>query len=93
MKKASDLVAALMDSFCLSQSQRQAVSLFSAWTEIAGINEGSHSKIEEIEGGIVYVKVDHPGWLQKLEMKKSFILRKLQKNYPELSIKGVRFRL
>ncbi|MBI9107152.1 MAG: DUF721 domain-containing protein [Spirochaetales bacterium] len=93
MKKASDLVSAMMDALIQNEQQREAVSLFSAWTKIAGINEGSHSKIEEIEDGIVWVKVDHPGWLQKLEMKKSSILRQLQKNYPELSIKTIRLRL
>lgn len=93
MKKASDLVNAMMDALIQNEQQREAVSLFSAWTKIAGVNEGSHSKIEEIEGGIVWVKVDHPGWLQKLEMKRSIILKKLQKNYPELSIRTIRFRL
>jgi predicted nucleic acid-binding Zn ribbon protein len=93
VKKASDLVSAMMDAFIQNEQQREAVSLFSAWAKIAGINEGSHSKIEEIEGGIVWVKVDHPGWLQKLEMKRAIILKKLQKNYPELSIRTIRFRL
>jgi len=93
MKKASDIVSIMLDSLIQNEQQREAVSLFSAWAKIAGINEGSHSKIEEIESGIVWVKVDHPGWLQKLEMKRSTILRKLQKNYPELSIKTIRFRL
>ncbi len=93
MRKASDLVNAMMDALIQNEQQREAVSLFSAWTKIAGVNEGSHSSIEEIESGIVWVKVDHPGWLQKLEMKRSTILKKLQKNYPELSIRTIRFRL
>ena len=93
MKKASDLINTMMDSLLQNDAQREAVSLFSAWNEIAGINEGSHSHIEEIENGIVFVKVDHPGWLQKLELKKSTILRKLKKNYPELSIRTIRFLL
>lgn len=93
MKKASDLINVMMDSILQNDAQREAVSLFSAWSKIAGVNEGSHSKIEEIENGVVLVKVDHPGWLQKLEMKRSGILKKLQKNYPELAIKAVRFIL
>ena len=93
MKKASDLINAMMDNLLQNDAQREAVSLFSAWSKIAGVNEGAHSKIEEIENGVVYVKVDHPGWLQKLELKRSGILKKLQKNYPELSISSVRFML
>ena len=93
MKKAADLISALMDSFMLDNRQREAVSLFSGWTKIVGVNDGAHSSIEEIENGVVYVKVDHPGWLQKLEMKKSYILRQLKKNYPELEIRSIRFRL
>ena len=91
MKKASDLINSMMDSLFQDNSQREAVSLFSSWEEIAGINEGAHSRIEEIENGVVYVKVDHPGWLQKLEFKKNKILKTLQKKYPELAIKSIRF--
>ncbi len=93
MKKAADLIKIMIDNMIQDESQREAVSLFSSWSEIAGIDEGAHSKIEEIENGIVYVKVDHPGWLQKLEFKKRTILRKLQKSYPELKLKDVRIRL
>ena len=93
MKKASELINAMMDGLLQNDMQREAVSLFSAWAEIAGLNESAHSKIEEVENGVVFVRVDHPGWLQKLEMKRSGILKKLQKNYPELGIKTVRFLL
>ena len=93
MKKASDIIGAMMDSLLQNAGQKEAVSLFSAWTEIVGTDEGAHSKIEEIEDGIVYVKVDHPGWLQRLELKKKNIMSKLKSNYPELSVRGIRFRL
>ena len=93
MKKASELINAMMESIIRNEADREAVSLFSAWSKIAGLNEASHSRVEEIEKGVVYVSVDHPGWLQKLEMKHSQILKKLQKNYPELSIKAIRFLL
>jgi predicted nucleic acid-binding Zn ribbon protein len=93
MKKASELVQAMMDNLIQNEQQREALSLFSAWTKIAGINEGSHSKIEEIENGVVFVKVDHPGWLQKLEMKRKNILKNLKSSYPELKIRDVRFIL
>lgn len=91
MKKASEVINLMMESLFSDNSQREAVSLFSAWQEIAGINEGSHSKIEEIENGVVYVKVDHPGWMQKLEIKKKNILKTMQKKYPDLAIKSIRF--
>lgn len=91
MKKASDLINAMMEGLFKDNMQREAVSLFSAWQDIAGINEGSHSRIEEIENGIVYVKVDHPGWMQKLEFKKKKILKTMQNKYPELAIKSIRF--
>lgn len=93
MKKASELINAMMDGLLQNDAQREAVSLFSAWSKIAGVNEGAHSQIAEIENGVVFVKVDHPGWLQKLEMKRSGILKNLQLNYPELGIKAVRFML
>ncbi len=91
MKKASELINAMIDDLMKNESQREVVSLFSSWKEIAGENEGAHSAIEEIENGIVIVNVDHPGWLQRLGLKKKNILVKLKKKYPELSIKNIRF--
>ena len=93
MKKASDLIDIMMNNIISNSEQRKAVSLFSTWSNIVGINEGSHSKIIEIEKNTVFVKVDHPGWLQKLELNKKNILKKLKIEYPELNIKNIRFFL
>ena len=52
-----------------------------------------HSKIWELEKGILYVEADHPGWVQILQTKQRDILLEVQKRYPELEVKRISLRL
>jgi len=52
-----------------------------------------HSRIKELERGVLLIEADHPGWIQILQTKQSKLLSAVQLRYPELSIRGVAFRL
>ena len=52
-----------------------------------------HSRIRELERGILLVEVDHPGWIQILQTKQSGLLSAVQRRCPELNIRGIAFRL
>ena len=52
-----------------------------------------HSRIRELERGLLLVEADHPGWIQILQTKQREILSAVQRRYPELEIKGIAFRL
>jgi len=43
-----------------------------------------------VKRGAVLVEVDHPGWLQMLQLKKSQLLKNIRKRYPELEIRDIR---
>lgn len=68
-------------------------SIFSSWKEISGEEVSGHSKVKDIRNSVLYVEVDHPGWMQMMQFKKKKILTAVRKKYPELGIKDVRFYL
>jgi hypothetical protein len=53
----------------------------------------AHSRIAELEHGILLIETDHPGWRQILQTKQSQLLHTVQRHYPELEIRGIAFRL
>ena len=87
----------------------QKESIFSAWSLIVKeimLNKDSentdendmpalavHSRVTELEKGILMVEADHPGWIQILKTKKAELLSLVKKQYPELEIAGINFRL
>lgn len=53
--------------------------LFRGWEDIAGRELGSRSRVVEVEDGVLVVEVDHPGWLQMLQLRKRAILEAARK--------------
>jgi predicted nucleic acid-binding Zn ribbon protein len=52
-----------------------------------------HSRIRELERGVLLVEADHPGWIQILQTKQAALLSAVQRRYPDLDIKAIAFRL
>jgi hypothetical protein len=52
-----------------------------------------HSRIRELERGILLVEADHPGWLQILQTQQAELLQAAQCRYRDLDIRGIAFRL
>ena len=89
------------------ETARSSAGLFSSWTKIAAKlwpggedrkdNDipaaAAHSKISELEKGILVVEADHPGWIQILQTKQEEMLSMVQRRYPELKITGIAFKL
>lgn len=53
----------------------------------------SHTRVVDLKNGILLVETDHPGYIQTLQMYNSYIIRGMNKKYPELEIKTLSFRL
>ena len=89
------------------ESARSSAQLFTSWesivTEIwpkgADHRKGDipaaavHSKIRELEKGILFIEADHPGWIQILQTKQAGLLQTVQRRHPELDIRGIAFIL
>ena len=107
MRKAGDIVSALFREQFGSEfmeTARSTAGLFSSWVQVvaeAWPQGGSadlpaaavHSRIRELERGMLLVEADHPGWIQILQTKQGELLSSVQRRYPELNIQGIAFRL
>ena len=89
------------------ETARANAGLFSSWAKIAAEvwpcpdksaaddmpAAAVHSRIRELERGVLLVEADHPGWIQILQTKQAELLSAVQRRYPDLGIRGIAFRL
>jgi len=94
MYKAGDLLKEFLVVYNLTGGEKY-VSLFSSpsWRKIAGDDIAGHSRIVDLRNGTLVVELDHPGWMQMLNIKHDEILGKLKAKYPTLGIRTVLGRL
>lgn len=96
MKRAGEYLAAILDANLYNKAKTYS-GFFSSWGQITqgcGIAAaGVHSRVRELERGILVVEADHPGWVQILQTKASQIIRAARRRFPELDIRGVSFTL
>jgi hypothetical protein len=92
IEKPGDILPALFDQINVEKGKSSA-SLFRSWRNIAGDDLADHSHVVDIRAGRVRVEVDHPGWMQIIQMKKARILKVLKKRYPELNIRDLMITL
>jgi hypothetical protein len=100
VKRAGDLLSSLFSGrFDPKALERGRVSadLFTTWEAIAADTKiptaGDHSRIRDLEHGILVIEAEHPGWVQLLQTKQTQLLRHVQKKFPELKIQGISFCL
>jgi predicted nucleic acid-binding Zn ribbon protein len=67
--------------------------LFQKWNEIAGEALAAHSRLVDVQNGMLLVEVDHPGWLQMVQLRKSALLEAARRAAPATDIEGIRTRL
>lgn len=89
MKKAGDILHSILRAQD-AETARNWSSFFRGWETVAGEDLAAHSVVQDVKNGAVYVEVDHPGWLQMLQLKKSKILKDVKAKYPELGIVDIR---
>jgi hypothetical protein len=92
MDKAGDLLKSFFSFYNLEGGEKY-VSLFSSWRRVAGDEIASHSRIVDLRRSALLVEVDHPGWMQMLQMKREEILQTLALNYPDLAIRMLHLKL
>jgi hypothetical protein len=89
------------------ENARSSMELFTSWQAIvsrvwpSGEEEktddvpavAAHSRIRELEHGVLLVEADHPGWIQILQTKQAELLLAVQRRCPDLDIRGIAFIL
>jgi len=92
MKTAGDILSALFDERFVKKAHGYS-KFFDSWKDITeknGIGAASdHSRIKDLDKGIVLVETDHPGWKQIIQTKQSKLLNDFRIRFPQLDISGI----
>jgi hypothetical protein len=92
VRKAADLLGAFLDQN-LSTKAAQTSSFFKSWRHAVGQRLASHSKIADIQNGILIVETDHPAWIQLLQLREAEILSFMKINFPDFPVRALIFKL
>jgi predicted nucleic acid-binding Zn ribbon protein len=109
MRKAGEIISLLLKQrfgVDFVDNARSSSELFNSWerTVCQVWSRGNdqeedipaaavHSRIKELERGVLIVEADHPGWIQILQTKQAELLQAIQYRYPRQDIRGIAFRL
>ena len=92
MRRVGEVLSALFDKNMLQKAQNCS-AFFSCWRDLMEKNgiasAADHSRIIEEDKGLVWVEVDHPGWKQIIQTKKSKLLHDFQYRFPDMNISGI----
>jgi hypothetical protein len=96
MRRVGDVLSAIFDEDLMKRARGYS-AFFSCWedlTEKNGIAAAvDHSWIKNLERGLVWIEVDHPGWKQILQTKESKLLSDFRRRFPEMDISGISIML
>jgi hypothetical protein len=96
MKTAGDILSVLFDERFIEKAQGYS-KLFDSWTDITAKNgiaaASAHSRIKNLDRGILLVETDHPGWKQILQTKQTKLLDDYHRRFPDLEISGISLML
>ena len=92
-----------------AENARSSAGLFSSWTQVvteawsrSSLNPSGfedtpaaavHSRIRELERGVLLVEADHPGWVQILQTKQGELLSAARRMHPDMDIQAIAFML
>jgi predicted nucleic acid-binding Zn ribbon protein len=96
VKRAGELLSSFLDERFLKKALNYK-DLFSCWEVLTRENRiaaaAAHSRIRELEGTLLVIEADHPGWVQILHTKQRQLLEGIIRRFPDLTITGISFRL
>jgi hypothetical protein len=70
-----------------------SASLFGGWARFVQPPLLDHSRPVDLKNGVLWVEVDHPGWMQLLHLQQARILRQVRQQYPQLQVRGLSCRV
>ncbi|MCL2809047.1 MAG: DUF721 domain-containing protein [Treponema sp.] len=92
MKTAGDILSAIFDERFVKKARGYS-KFFDSWIDITAKNgiaaAGDHSRIKDLDRGIIKIEMDHPGWKQIIQTKQSKLLNDFRMRFPELDISGI----
>ena len=67
--------------------------LFREWEKIVGNALAAHARLVDVQNKILLIEVDHPGWLQMLQLRKAALLEAARRTAPLAALEGIRVRV
>ncbi len=67
--------------------------LIEDWEKLVGPKIAEKSWPLKYLGGILIVEVEHPAWIQELNLLRTNLLEKIKSDYPKSKINNIRFVL
>lgn len=92
VKDISSLLSAFFDADKIRKGGKYA-DFFRSWNQIVGERLAAHSRVSELENGLLIIEAEHPGWIQLLQLRQAEILETVARRFPELDLRGILFRL
>lgn len=92
IKDAGALLSAFFDEEKLRRGGLYA-DFFTSWKYLVGDRLAAHSRVADVDKGVLVVEAEHPGWIQLLQFRQSEILAGVAARFPELALRSVVFRL
>ena len=96
MRRVGDVLSAIFDENMMRKAQEYS-DFFSCWKELTAKNgiaaAGDHSWVKNLEHGLIWIEVDHPGWKQILQTKESDLLSGFRRRFPKMDISGISIML
>jgi len=96
MKRAGDILSTIFDERLMNKA-RSYSAFFEFWAEAVKKNgiaaAADHSRIKELENGVLLIEMDHPGWKQIIQTKQSRLLNDFRRRFPELEISAISLML
>ena len=60
--------------------------IYRVWDDILGHDLAGRARLRDIDRGRLLVEVDHPAWMQLVQMRQRQILRRVARRFPALGI-------
>lgn len=98
----SKIIVNMFDSIKIENTSK-AINIYDAWKKILkelkstkinsneGENLSDHSWVIDLKKGVLFVEVDHPGWIEILNTYRRYILNKMRKKFPKTEFKTLAF--
>ena len=67
-------------------AQAPEARIYRVWDDILGRDLAGRARLRDIDRGRLLVEVDHPAWMQLVQMRQRQILRRVARRFPALGI-------
>jgi len=96
VKSIGDVLESIFDDKLMTKAEEYS-GFFSCWKDLTEKNgfpaAAAHSWIKNLDNGLVWIEVDHPGWKQIIQANERKLLYDFRYRFPKMGISGISIML